>query len=124
MKLLLIIGSGGFLGSIARYLLSHLITEKNESPFPWGTLVVNLLGCFLIGLVFGIAAKTQSMHPEVRMFLTVGVLGGFTTFSAFANENFILMKEGQIMYAALYAAVSVFVGVLLAYVGHMLPKLF
>lgn len=124
MKTLIIIGFGGFLGTISRYLLARHITFQTQSIFPWGTFIVNLLGCFLIGLIFGIAAKTSIINADIRLFLTVGFCGGFTTFSTFANENFILFKEGQILYLALYTALSVFFGILLTYLGHQLPKLF
>lgn len=124
MKLLLIIGSGGFLGSISRFLLSRYVQHHALSSFPYGTMVVNLLGCFLIGLIFGIAERGNFMNTEVRMFLTVGFCGGFTTFSTFANENIALLKDGNILYFALYTFISVFVGILLTYFGQLIPKLF
>lgn len=124
MKLLLIIGSGGFLGSISRFLLSRYVQHQALSSFPYGTMVVNLLGCFLIGLIFGIAERGNFMNAEVRMFLTVGFCGGFTTFSTFANENIALLKDGNILYFALYTFISVFVGILLTYFGQLIPKLF
>jgi CrcB protein len=124
MKLLLLIGSGGFLGTISRYLLSRFVQNHALSSFPFGTMTVNLVGCFLIGLLFGLADRGNVMNDEVRLFLTVGFCGGFTTFSTFANENIALLRDGNILYFALYTAISVFVGILLTYFGQLIPKLF
>jgi CrcB protein len=87
-------------------------------------MTVNLVGCFLIGLLFGLADRGNVMNDEVRLFLTVGFCGGFTTFSTFANENIALLRDGNILYFALYTAISVFVGILLTYFGQLIPKLF
>lgn len=124
MKWLLIIGSGGFLGTISRYLLSRFVQNHVLSSFPFGTMTVNLVGCFLIGLLFGLADRGNVMNDELRLFLTVGFCGGFTTFSTFANENIALLRDGNILYFALYTAISVFVGILLTYFGQLIPKLF
>ena len=121
MKLILAIGAGSFIGGIFRYLLSLLIHTKTTTNFPLGTLIVNLIGCFFIGIVFGIFDKGQMSH-EWRLFLATGVLGGFTTFSAFSNEAFILFREGNAGYAFLYIFASVVLGLLATYAAYLLVK--
>src|SRR6187399_1811916 len=122
MKTLLLIGTGGFIGTILRYLLSQFIQSKALSAFPYGTLGVNILGCFIIGIVFALSERT-SMHPEWRLFLATGICGGFTTFSAFTNETFGLLRDGQLWYASVYIIVSVVIGVLSTFIGYSLLKL-
>jgi len=121
MKLPLLIALGSSLGGISRYLLSTLIQTKTTSPFPIHTLLINLLGCFLIGLVFGLFAKGQ-ISNEWKLFLATGILGGFTTFSAFSMETLTLFKNGYIGYALLYVFASVFLGLLLTYLAYWLLK--
>ncbi|MEI7981761.1 MAG: fluoride efflux transporter CrcB, partial [Bacteroidota bacterium] len=86
MRIIIAIGAGSFIGGISRYLLSQFIQAKFLSTFPLGTLSVNIIGCFLIGLVFGYADK-GALTQEWRLFLATGLIGGFTTFSAFSNET-------------------------------------
>lgn len=123
IKILLYIGSGSFLGGVARYLLSKAIQQSAVSSFPWGTFVVNMAGCFLIGLLYGMFERTNNPVMEWRLFLTVGFCGGFTTFSTFSLENMALVKDGNFMLVALYAAGSVFFGLLATYFGNMMIKL-
>jgi fluoride exporter len=124
VKLLLFIGSGSFLGGIARFLLSRFVQQGVLSSFPYGTLVVNVLGCFLIGLFYGLTERGNLMDTDLRLFLTVGFCGGFTTFSTFASENMVLLKDGNFLYFALYASLSVFLGLTATYLGHLSIKLF
>lgn len=123
VKLLLIIGTGSFIGGVARFLASRFIQNSADSAFPYGTFVVNILGCFLIGLFYGIAERGNLLNAEWRMFLTVGFCGGFTTFSTFANENMALLRDGNILYFALYTSLSVFLGILATYSGNFITKL-
>ncbi len=123
IRLLLAIGTGSFLGGIARFLLSRYVQQAVVSSFPYGTLVVNLLGCFIIGLLYGIFDRGNLGHPEWRMFLTVGFCGGFTTFSTFANENFSLLKDGEVLQSAVYASLSLFLGILATYLGNLMIKI-
>jgi len=120
MKLILAIGAGSFIGGVFRYLLSLLIQTKTTTNFPLGTLTVNIIGCFFIGIVFGIFDKGQISH-EWKLFLATGVIGGFTTFSAFSVETFTLLREGYTGYATLYILASVLVGLLATYIAYSLP---
>jgi CrcB protein len=122
VQLLLIIGAGSFFGGVARYLLSQFIQDRFLSAFPFGTLTVNVIGCFLVGLVFGLSEKT-SLPGEWRMFLTTGFVGGFTTFSAFSLETMSLFRDAQYVHAALYVGVSVLLGLSATYLGLTLLKL-
>jgi fluoride exporter len=124
LKILFIIGTGSFLGGISRFLVSKSIQNMAISAFPYGTFVVNMTGCFLIGLFYGLSERNQLISPEWRMFLTVGFCGGFTTFSTFANENFAMLRDGNILSVALYASLSVFVGICATYFGNLSTKLF
>ena len=91
----LLVGLGGFLGSIARYLLGGFVQELSRGTFPYGTLAVNVLGCFLIGSLSELADARAVLSPERRAFIMIGVLGGFTTFSAFGNETMSLLREAD-----------------------------
>jgi CrcB protein len=122
MKILLLIGTGSFIGGVLRYSLSQFIQTKSLSAFPFGTLGVNIIGCFAIGLVFALSEKTN-MSPEMRLFLATGICGGFTTFSAFSNETFGLMRDGQLFYASAYITSSVLFGVFATFIGYSLLKL-
>jgi len=121
MKLVFAIGLGSFLGGIFRYQLSSFIQVKSTTVFPLGTLIVNIIGCFLIGIVFGLFDKGQLSH-EWRLFLATGLLGGFTTFSAFSNETFMLFRDGHSIYALVYVLASVLLGLLATYVAYLIVK--
>ena len=122
MKIILAIGTGSFIGGVLRYLLSQFIQTKTLSTFPFGTLTVNILGCFFIGMVFGLSDK-GNITPEWRLFLATGILGGFTTFSAFSNETVGMLREGQLWYATAYISSSVIVGLLATFIGIAISKL-
>jgi CrcB protein len=119
LKNLLIIGSGGFLGSIARYLVSQMNLSVSFHSIPVGTLTVNIAGSFIIGFLTGIAEKSMILTPEWRLFLMAGMCGGFTTFSAFANENLMLIHNGQALTVLLYTGLSIFLGFLAVYLGYV-----
>ena len=122
MKTILLIGSGGFIGSVARYGLQQLAHKLLHWTFPIGTLTVNLIGCFAIGLVYGIADRSNWLTEDWKSFLAVGICGGFTTISSFSYENIKLLREGAYGPALLYTGMSVILGLALTYSGIALVR--
>lgn len=122
MKILLAVGIGSFMGGVARYLLSLFIQTRSGAAFPFGTLGVNILGCFLIGLVVAVLSR-GTLAAEWRPFLVTGILGGFTTFSSFSMESVYLLQAEQYGQAILYILVSVVLGLLATFAGMWLVKL-
>ena len=122
MKLILAIGAGSFIGGISRYLVSLFIQSRVDTTFPFGTLTVNVVGCFLIGVVFGFADR-GNMSQEWRLFLATGILGGFTTVSAFSNETVGMMRDGQFWYASSYVVSSIVLGLVATFIGIMIVKI-
>ncbi len=123
MKILLYIGTGSFAGGVLRYLVSRFVQARFLTAFPAGTLAVNVIGCFLIGLVFGLSDR-GGMSQEWRLFLATGLLGGFTTFSAFSNETVGMLHDGQLWQAGAYIAGSVFLGLAATFIGIIITKIF
>jgi CrcB protein len=123
MKIILAIGSGSFIGGVLRYLFSKAVQSRFLSAFPFGTLGVNILGCFLIGVVFAISERGNMSH-EWRLFFATGLLGGFTTFSAFSNETIGLLRDGQFFYASAYIIGSVALALAATFMGISIIKLF
>ncbi len=121
MRILLLVGTGGFLGSVLRYLLSQSIQGKLVPHFPLGTLSVNLIGCFAIGAIFALTEK-GTVGPEWRLFLVTGICGGFTTFSAFSIETVALLRGGQMGYAFMYVTASVVLGLAATFLAFMVFK--
>lgn len=120
-----VVGAGGFLGASTRYALSTALQSKfATSSFPYGTYVVNILGCFLIGFLLALFAVKSWGDEQVRLFLFAGILGGFTTFSTFANDSFLLFKEGEMMLGLANAGGQVILGLLFVWIGYGLVKLF
>ena len=117
----LLVGLGGFVGSILRYLVS-LIPLKQESGFPVKTLAVNLIGAFLIGFIVALALKHKMVHPNLLLFLKVGVCGGFTTFSSLALEASDLLKAGATGPALLYLVLSLVLGIAAVILGQAVVK--
>jgi CrcB protein len=110
------IGVGGFLGAVARYQLDTLIARYHQA-FPWGTLVVNLSGSFVLGVLFTLSSARLDASPVLRAALTVGFIGAYTTFSTFSLQAVRLTEDGEIALALGYVAASVVVGVLAAWAG-------
>ncbi|MBP9212766.1 MAG: fluoride efflux transporter CrcB [Bacteroidetes bacterium] len=108
MEQYVFIGLGGFLGSIARFGLASVIQNRTESLFPYGTLAVNVIGCFVIGLLMTLFQERVTAGPNLRLFLVIGLLGGFTTFSSFSYDTFAMLKSGNLLGAGLNAGVSLF----------------
>lgn len=119
IKTILAVGAGSFLGGAGRYLVS-LAMKGVSKGFPWATLAVNLVGCFLIGLLWGIFSKSGTEGGLWALFLTVGFCGGFTTFSTFSKEVLVMLQSGNILGFAGYIALSVIAGVALVAVGYYL----
>jgi fluoride exporter len=107
MGTVIAIALGGALGAVGRYALSSQITHWIGPGFPWGILLVNVIGCFVMGVVAELGALTLNLSPEMRAFLTTGILGGFTTFSAFALDSAVMIERGDWMATAAYVAASV-----------------
>ncbi|HYM92750.1 MAG TPA: fluoride efflux transporter CrcB [Chitinophagaceae bacterium] len=123
IKNILLIGLGGGVGSIARYLCQKWFAENIQHPFPWGTFVVNILGCFLIGLIYAMAEKTTLLSPQTRLLLITGLCGGFTTFSTFAFENMNMLRSGDSLYVLLYIVASVVLGIAAVFAAIGLIKI-
>lgn len=121
IKTILAVGTGSFLGGTARYLIS-LAMKGISKGFPWATLVVNLVGCFLIGLLWGVCSKNGTESSNWALFLTVGLCGGFTTFSTFSKEALVMLQGGSVWGFAGYVAISVIAGIALVALGYFLVR--
>lgn len=122
IKNILLVGLGGGLGSILRYLSGRFITNNISAHFPWGTFAVNIAGCFLIGIFWGLAFKTFNTNEDWKLFLMAGLCGGFTTFSAFTLEGIGLLKENKLLLFILYVGGSVLIGLLATLIGMRLSR--
>lgn len=120
-RTILIVGTGGFIGSVMRYLLQVFIENKLLSTFPLATLIANITGSFIIGVVFALAEKSM-MNSEWRIFMSVGICGGFTTFSAFAFNNFNMIKEHTWNQLFLNIGGTMILGILAVYLGIILVR--
>lgn len=110
---------GGALGSAARYLLAGFVHRFTSAYFPYGTFAVNMVGCLLFGLIFGLTEQRFQISPTVRAFLLIGVLGGFTTFSSYAFESFQLIRDAQYLRASVNVAGQVVVGLASFWLGYL-----
>lgn len=117
IKNIAVVGAGSFIGGMARYLVSMLMKGIGKG-FPWATLAVNLAGCFLIGLLWGIFSRNATEGSKWALFLTVGLCGGFTTFSTFSKESLMMLQSGNFWGFAGYIVLSVTVGVVLVALGY------
>lgn len=116
-----IVGLGGFIGAVLRYLIS-LIPIKNPDSFPINTFIINILGALVIGIIAFTAAKNQNLDAKLILFLKVGICGGFTTFSTFSLETANLIKSGCVLTAIIYILLSVILGILAALLPELLAK--
>ena len=119
---LLWVGLGGFLGANARYLLGRMIVERYGAGFPWATLAINVTGAFLIGVIAELLLIRQDDAPAWRIFLVIGVLGGYTTFSSYALEVVALLRDDKLLRAMAYVLVSNVAGITLCLCGLLLAK--
>lgn len=123
LRTILIVGTGGFIGSVLRYLTSVYFANHSFTAFPWGTFTVNILGSLLIGIIYGLSEKGSLLDAEMRLFLAVGICGGFTTFSSLTNDAFILMQGREWLKLSLYAGLSFALGLLAVILGRYIIKI-
>ena len=123
MRTVWIVGIGGFVGSVLRYVVAYQLSKSTASAFPYGTFAVNIVGCLLIGVFYSISERYQWLSPEWRIFLTTGLCGGFTTFSSFAYENVKLMESSDYGLLALYSVSSFVLGLLAVFIGIYIVKI-
>lgn len=122
MRHLILVGLGGGLGSMARYLCQRWISIPVSAGFPWGTFAVNISGCLLIGIFWGLSFRSFESNESWKLFLMTGICGGFTTFSAFTLEGIGLIREQKTGYFFLYAAGSLVLGLLATWAGMRMMK--
>jgi CrcB protein len=123
LRAFLFVGLGGAVGSMARYGVGLVVNKFYSQSFPLATFLINILGCFLIGLLFGLAQKNNTLQSDNWLILATGFCGGFTTFSAFALENSNLLKGNMNMTAILYTVLSVVLGIVLCRLGISLTNI-
>lgn len=117
---LLYVALGSAVGGMCRYGMTRLTAKIFGGIFPWPTFLTNMLGCLLIGLLYGLIARGVGISDHVRLLLIVGFCGGFTTFSTFAHENYLLFASGTrgLLTVAAYASLSFFAGLIMVWIGH------
>ncbi|MFN8289970.1 MAG: fluoride efflux transporter CrcB [Chitinophagaceae bacterium] len=120
---ILLVGMGGCIGSISRYLCQRWFAFHYQGHFPWATFAINITGCFLIGLFWGLSFKSFESNESWKLFLMTGLCGGFTTFSAFTLEGIGLLKEEKLTSFFLYVAGSVLAGLAVTFLGMKLTRL-
>lgn len=123
MKDLLIVGIGGGIGSIVRLLSQRGVQRMLDLSFPLGTFLINITGSFIIGVVYALSERGNFLTPEIRLFLTVGFCGGFTTFSTFSYDNFNMISEKLWQYLLINVGGSIFFGILAVYLGIAVVRL-
>ena len=118
-----LVGAGGFVGALFRYGLSGLVQRSVPlTSFPYGTLAVNMLGCLLIGVAGALVDTRQAFGPEVRVFILIGLLGGFTTYSTFGYETFALLRDADYLRALANVTVHVVLGLALVWAGYSITS--
>ena len=122
LKSILMVGAGSFLGGAARYAIS-LAMKTLSKGFPWATLAANLIGCLLIGILWGCFSRSSNDGSSWALFMTVGFCGGFTTFSTFSKEALMMLQAGNIWSFAGYVALSITAGIALVALGYWLVRL-
>lgn len=123
MNHVLLVGIGGFIGSAMRYLLGGYVQQSSKSIFPYGTLAVNVIGCFVIGFLSQLAENRGAFSSEARAFVFIGILGGFTTFSSFGNETLNLASDGEMLNAFANIGLNVVLGLFAVWLGRTVSYL-
>lgn len=123
MKLALIIAVGSGIGGVLRYAMQNFMFRLYPFSFPLGTFSVNILGCFLIGILFALSERGTLLNQDTKIFLITGICGGFTTFSTFSYDNYSLLRSGEFVHFLLYTLGSVLFGLLATYLGVILIKM-
>ena len=118
----LLVGVGGFVGAALRYALSSFVHARYAGAFPAGTLLVNVLGCFLAGALWTLVEERELLSEGARLLVGVGLLGSLTTFSAFSQETFALLRDGELRFALLSVGANLAVGLLAVALGHTLAR--
>lgn len=124
MMELVVVAIGGAIGSVSRYLLGNLIQRNFGGSFPMGTFLINILGCFLMGLCMSALVESELENTTWRLFLCIGLLGGFTTFSSFGYDALTMLSKGKTIMAGMYAGCSVVGGLFAAMTGMLVAKFF
>ena len=117
IKTSLLIAGGGFIGTLLRFLTTEFLDKYSAATFPMGTVAVNLIGCLFIGILAGFFSERLTSDSNLFLFLTIGCLGGFTTFSAFAIESHVFIQNGEFLKLTVYISVQVLIGIILAVLG-------
>ncbi|MCM1483930.1 MAG: fluoride efflux transporter CrcB [Muribaculaceae bacterium] len=120
---ILIVGAGSCMGGMARYAVSRAVQAVFHATFPWGTLAVNIIGCFIIGLVYGFIDKGFQLSDTLKLLVTVGFCGGFTTFSTFMHENYLLFTGSDHLSILLYTILSIALGFLMVYTAYYIARI-
>lgn len=124
LRQLALVGLGGMIGAILRYAAGEAVSRAIDSRFPYGTLLINAAGCLAMGLLITLADDRGQLSANLRLFVIVGILGGFTTFSAFSHETFVLWRDGLPWRAALNIVASSAIGIAAVVCGHVLARQF
>jgi len=122
MQKTILIAFAGLVGTLIRYWLSGLVARQYGEAFPWGTLVVNLIGCFLAGAIYYLSDERFLISPTLRTIILIGLLGGLTTFSSYGLQTFTLLRDGEIGLATLNIAVSNVLGLFMVWAGYVVSK--
>jgi len=121
-KAMIIAGLGGFIGTCLRFLTGKFFHAVTSSAFPWGTFSVNVIGSFVIGIFFGLAERSNVISPTMNVFLITGFCGGFTTFSSFADDMYLMLQQRHWLSLGLYVGLSFLLGLAMVWLGRSLVK--
>jgi len=122
MQRILLIGFAGLAGTLGRYFMSGLVARRFGETFPVGTIIINVIGCFLAGLLFYVLQERSLVSETVRLAIMVGFLGGFTTFSAYGLQTFTLFRDGEVLLAFLNLAISNVLGLFMVWLGFVAAR--